>query len=594
MKSFSIVATIILRVSFTFSSIQQNQQCPIDEFPIQHLCNTDVACLSENFGKKVQHIVDPDTSVPLDMTSFVQYPTKGQRLILVPRNSDLTIRLDDNVAYQLRQRQQLNTKNRDDIMDVPLQMNGYTVLSQLSQEVIHQYYDSNHTIDRKTNEKQFSKLDSVPLLLKSHPGQALVPLQPDPIGGGFMLEQLDYIDMGIGPETDAIRILREPRVASWNSDITNDDIFRYALCTVDGSVLFVSSSQLKVGSPVTLTSWWNSIDGTEEIEITISHFVTNFQHRYPFIVNTDGSLSPVEAQHLVIGISRFPAVTLMERFSPHRLMFQNAESFWNAPAPIKNGTALVLKSHPGLAVVTYPRYRGAFGLINVMDVLVGPANNDTYRTFHLFSQDSKNHHEFSLRDAEGAYLVPMNLDLQLDVPLRMIKYNVSQSTAATVALSMLLLTGESAIWIVNLEGSISPLNAPHLALGCKYISDFVDKGFATKQRLTWPSNTIADDRNDKDVVQSTKIGNENRLIHGVVWFLIVEGYVRYIALIVAVVAIVFIKVVPLSIWTLLTLQLTLGTTASTFYAGFQVGSFLTKAMYKRLKKQNGQEAVQVR
>ena len=573
-----IIVTILRGATCTAHNYQEQQYCPAVDFPIPTTSDTEI-CRPESLGKSSR----PTT---VDMTSFVQYPTPGQRLILVPRASDLTILLNDHVAYQLRQRQQLHNTKSDDFMDVPLQMNGYKVVSHLAGETILQY-ESNHTIDMI-----FTKKEMVPLLLKSHPGQALVPLQPDPMGGGFMMEQLDYVDVGIGPESAAIPIrLREPEVLTRKGN-TNDDSLRYALVNADGLVFIVGSSQLKVGSPVTMTSWLND-DGSDDINVTLSQFVTKFHYRCPFVVNTDGSLSPLEAPHLAIGISRFPEVTLMKRFSANRLLVKDVATFWNAPAPV-NGTPLVLNSHPGLAVVEYARYRGAFGLAYMMDVSIGPANNDTYRTLHLFSRDAVRHHEFSLRDRYGAYLVPMNMNLQIGTPLRLIRYNVSESEFASTALSILIYIRPIARWIINLDGSISPLNAPHLVLGCRHVSQFVDRDFATKQRLIWQSNAIVDDKKDKGVAPATSVGDEERLFHFLIWFLIVEDYFGYVVLILAVAIVVVIKLFPLSIWVMLLLQLTLGTVACSFYVGFKMGSLVTTAIFKRFKKNNVPAGVHVR
>ena len=579
-RFYCCVFALVLPIAFS-SNRHQEEFCLISGFPIKKLAEEDV-CRSEIFGKKLERIVEKKPSI--DMTPFIQQPTKGQRLILVPRNSDLTIRLDDHVAYQLRQRQQVHNTRNDDSMVVPLQMNGFKVLSGLSDEIIQQH-DSNHTFDRQI-ENEFSNEDVVPLLLKSHPGQALIPLHTDRISGGYMLEQLDYVEIGIGPESDAIQIrLQQPNELSRKRNI-DDDTFRYSLVNADGLVFIVSSSQLTVGSPVTMTSWLNQDDDIDDFDIRVSRFVANFDYRCPFIINTDGSLSPFEAPHLAIGISRFPAVTLIERFSPNRLIFQDPETFWNAPAPV-NGTALVLKSHPGLAVVSYPRYRGAFGLVNMMDVVVGPAFNDTYRTLKVFPRDNVIHHEFTLRNTYGEYLVPMNMKVDLDVPLRLMKYNVSQSTFVNVVLSHVLQKEKNATWIINLEGSISPLNAPHLVLGCKYISDFVDRDVGTKQRLMWQSNIVKDDSKNRNAVESTRTDDGNLSVHYLAWILIEAGYIRLVTLIVAIAMIIVIKFVPMSIWTILILQLTLGTVPCIVYVGFEISSLATKAIFKRFKKKNG-------
>ena len=108
--------SLLLCSSVTFS-LHDDQHCRLHDFPVRNQADTEV-CLVDNLGNKPERTVDPN----IDMSSFVRYPSHGQRLILVPRDADLTIRLDDNVAYQLRQRQQVHSISSEDVMAVPLQM----------------------------------------------------------------------------------------------------------------------------------------------------------------------------------------------------------------------------------------------------------------------------------------------------------------------------------------------------------------------------------------------------------------------------------------------------------------------------------------
>jgi hypothetical protein len=573
---------------------------------------------AHNKGNEIPESIVADEA-NVDMSSLVRSPSKGQRLILVPRTSDLKVLLDDNVAYQLRQRQQLHNVQQDDLMEVlPWEKNRLTILPQLS-ELVREQQDQNnnsHTTYRTVLEKEFSKNDAVPLLLKSHPGQALVQLQSGPTSGGFMLEQNDYVDIGIGPEQEAIHIrLREPQVLSRKDDTdimhlheqqvlsrkggTDDVTRRYVLVSEDGMLLVVSSTTLKIGAPVTMTSWLYKADDDGDTELLDSHFSMDLDYRCPFIVNIDGSISPYEARDLVIGISRFPSVTLVERYSSHRFIFKYADTLWNAPAPV-NGTPLVLRSHPGLAIVSYPIYRGVYGMANMMDVVVGPANNSTFLTLHLHPLDYRRHHHYTLQDTKyGLGLVPLNLKLEAGVPLRFMKYNLTESVLGTFALSTLLYATNNATWVVNLDGSISPLSAPHLVIGCAYISEYVDKQHVTEQRLmSWKyheqQNIIEDNTQWRKVVSVSFAADEYRLVHTIVWFLIAEDYIRHLFFVFVFVALVFIKMVPLPLWMTIVVRLCFGLTASLCYLGFQVGLLVTKAIFKHSKKQNVPDVMPVR
>jgi hypothetical protein len=105
-------------------------------------------------------------------------------------------------------------------------------------------------------------------------------------------------------------------------------------------------------------------------------------------------------------------------------------------------------------------------------------------------------------------------------------------------------------------------------------------------------NVINDHTKTAKVVPITTY--DYRLIHTIIWFLLPEDYLRHIIAVLVFLVLVCIKIVPLPIWMTIFFRLCFGTTASIFYLGFQIGLFVTKAIFKRLKKRNVPDVMRVR
>jgi hypothetical protein len=389
------------------------------------------------------------------------------------------------------------------------------------------------------------------------------------------------VELGIGSEDDSVKIrLREPIVESSRLLYSSSDLLsRYSLVREDGSLLIVSSTEFVHGSPVTMTSWLSPTndDVAPTFEAAELHFFADLEGRGSFIVHEDGTLSPLQAQDLVVGIAPYPAVTLVERSSVHCFLFRDADDFWRAPAPL-NGTPLVLKSHPGLALTAGPLYRGAFGIAEIQDLVVAPVGE--VEIVNLTSMDFKKHHEFTLSTTNKMDLMPLNLYVDVHVPLRLVKYNASQASFASTLLSFLLL-GPNSTWVINSEGSISPLNAPHLALGCYYISDYVDPQLAV-QRLSWHPPLRRGDRDANEQMTPGVL----RVLHQLFWILFSDGYYRHFLFSAILIALFLIRLVPWPIWMTIIVRLWFGTTASSFFLGLYIGVSLTKAAFKWLKSRS--------
>lgn len=352
---------------------------------------------------------------------------------------------------------------KDNLVDVPPWEKPLFILPELSEYVRHQ--DKNHTLPRLLVDDE-SVPESVPLLLQSHPGLAIVPLSSTFAEAGFMLlEQVDYIDLGIGMEKDAVRIRLRPAETVSPTGDPNYDIApgrSYELESDDGSFMMMVSADLVESAPVTLTSL-KSDDGRDYNPLAMGYCT-----RCQFIVHKDDSLSPVAAPHLAIGISPFPAVTLVSRDSPDRLLFRYTARFWSAPAPV-DGVPLELSSHPGLAVVPIGRRYGAYGLFDMTELGVGPTKD----ALRLGSLDSVIHHQFHLyQDVAGSRmrLMPLNVQVERGASVRLMGYNTTNTYYwAAYLLSTRLQSSRSSTWTINEDGSVSFLKAHHLVLGCEHI-----------------------------------------------------------------------------------------------------------------------------
>jgi hypothetical protein len=567
---------------FEATEIRDNgveQHCSLPDYSLP---NAEARC---NPGD-IRDIMDSLKRPPLselaeDISSFSssmsRFPSKGQRLILVPRGSPTAILLEDDVAYRLSQRQHIhNSHEENELKKETLSWDQRNLIQEIQELTIPP--DRNQSLRRDSLE--ISELEMIPLVLKSHPGQAIVTLQTSALDGGFMLEQSDYVELGIGPENNAVKIrLQDTSTTSRLMFYSSSDLLsRYSLVCEDGSLLIVSSPELFHGSPITMTSWLlSSGDEAPDSDMPELQYFTDWEGQGSFIVHQDGSLSPLQAQHLVIGVTPYPAVTLVERYSFHRLLFKNAADFWKAPAPI-NGTPLVLKSHPGLVVTASPSYTGAFTIAEVQDLVVAPIGE--VEILNFTSIDFRKHHEFRLRTINMMELMPMNLQLDVNVPLRLMKYNVSQGKLVNTLLSTLLHYTGNATWIINSEGSISPLKAPHLALGCQYIPGYLDPHLAAQQRLFWGPA----DRSQVAVAEGELSLLHLRTLHQLLIVLFLSGLYKHIMFTAALVVLFLIRLVSWLIWVTVLVRLCFGMTTSAFFFGIYIGVIFTRATFRYIKK----------
>jgi hypothetical protein len=527
-----------------------------------------------------------ETSANVDLiNSFRKSPTNGQHLMLMPRHSAYVIQLVDAATYRLRQMQQLHSVHKDDLMDVaPWDRPRRVSRKQQLTDRAAQRGDKNQTRISSGEPLSLTENETVPMVLKSHPGRAIVPIFSELREPGFMLlGQENYIDLGVGAEDAALKIRLKTVQPASRSGLSNSDLKRYELESESGSFLIVSADVVE-GAPVTLTTLFGGLEG-EEMLTANAAFITDCDHRCQFIVNTDGSLSPASATHLAVGIAPYPAVTLLPRDSPHRFLFQDAERFWSAPAPV-NGTPMVLSSHPGLAVVPISRRSyGAFGLLEMQHLGVGPAQN----ALHLYSLDFSRHHQFLLFDnmEEGMGLMTFNMQLERGTAVRLVRYNLTESTQWIAAiLSIGIRSSDNATWIINDEGSISPLLAPHLALGCEYIvGGQADRLVTSDQRRR--AQVLAKAHLYKKAgshsTASLMTPEMLRYIHVGIYVLLLEGVAQNLSFIMVMTLLVLVKIVPWQIWATLIIRLWFGTAALLFCYGFWFGVVAVKMLRRWIK-----------
>lgn len=563
------------------------------------------------------------------ISSFAEFPTRGQNLVLVQRQSPYRLQLDSDVTQRLRQRQMIHNQGKEELMDHPPWNKrrfllpdhfvetalGHVKKNQTTTSTIARQQQPSSSQDPTTQDNnngdrlsQTTKTTfSVPLLLKSHPNQAIVvasssstTASPMPAESGFMLlGQDNYLQLGIGSHRNALRIEWQME----NSDDDNEDqdsrrakldsAHRFELRTDKGCVFILSADAME-GSPVSLTQLSSIHDDDATDDFFNEEIIVNAKlhaacdHRRQFIVHKDGSISPATDRHLVLGVTPYPAVTLVPRDSRHRLIFQNAHQFWSAPAPV-NGTALILSSHPGLAVVPQSRRRfGAFQIYEMQQLGIGKAKD----AIRLRSLDYMRHHEFLLsvpfeRDMSMG-LLPLNLQLEENTPVLLMRYNITEMSnwIAGMLLTGIRATGNTT-WIVNAEGSISPANAPHLALGC----EFIPKGKVSEviSVVEQSPHAWSAQRNTQDMEEARQMVTPMilRSLHMGVYILLVEDILRPMSFYFVLFSLLCMKAMPSIFWICVLVYLWYGSFDALLVFFFWMGFTFLKFVFvsQRKKKQ---------
>ena len=527
--------------------------------------------------------------------SFLTSPTKGQHLTLVQKDSPYKITLDEDVTYRLRRNQEVHNTNLNQF-----QYSSYwgrpdswgdsgSVKTNNATAAVVSSSSGPHSDD--------SNLEYVPLLLKSHPGQAIVTLSDSRDISGLMISrQTDFREIGIGDKNSAVEVLLLD-LPDLGADLKEIFGRRFVLQTNDNAI-FIVGSTIQEGAPVSLTSL--SLPRTRD-----SRMLTRLQQRSSsyyeeercfFVINADGTLSPILKPNLVIGISPVPSVTLVRRDSPNRFLFRFAERFWSAPAPV-DGVPLELASHPGFAIVASGSDYHPVPFMTMQELGFGTIDN----ALRLYSIDSYEHHQFLLTTRSAGYdklLVTREFYFQTGTPLLLLGYSTSTTDWWSVLLLMftrfyLLNSQGHATWIINEEGSISPLLAPGLALGCDYAPNSrthqivsPEHRLMAQERATLPSRLSRNDEKEDSVVH---IGFLDTLNAGLYIASTEKEKAQLACFFFLWVAIAIASLIPYQVWVTLLMGLCLGTEAALAFALVEITRkivwLVAKFLYRLFRKE---------
>ena len=171
-----------------------------------------------------------------------------------------------------------------------------------------------------------------------------------------------------------------------------------------------------------------------------------------FIVNSDGTISPQKAQHLVLGAGK-PTFSFVPAESPLVCRFQHAKAL-----AAGQQVPLTLASHPGLAVVQiFDDPREAFGEWHYKALGLGPASKAVVAS----RQGS------FFVDKAGWYVCPsmMNVHQGNHTDLVVNRHN----HPARIHEEHRKHGGKRPLdFEFHADGSVAPASAPHLRLGCSF------------------------------------------------------------------------------------------------------------------------------
>jgi len=275
----------------------------------------------------------------------------------------------------------------------------------------------------------------LPLVLSSHPGHAIVPI----------MDHYDYLPvfgyfcgLGIGSAESAMKVSYD------NQFITRIE---------DGAVMTV------------FNDWLN-----EGIEIEIKPGPTSKREHFQqinkssaskrFIINENGTVSTATKPNLVLGLGYYPKLYLVDRFSANRAIFKNVDALLQSDQSCfadngnGNGIPLELASHPKYAVTSRSSFIPTRLSVGQMKLGIGPEENAlkvVYRKNKLIVVGPNNFHLCSPYAGSSILLTGSKIPYA--------------SQPLLLKLLIFFLFDKMSDFSINNDGTISPLNAPHLALG---------------------------------------------------------------------------------------------------------------------------------
>uniref|UniRef100_A0A7S1B481 NB-ARC domain-containing protein n=1 Tax=Corethron hystrix TaxID=216773 RepID=A0A7S1B481_9STRA len=176
------------------------------------------------------------------------------------------------------------------------------------------------------------------LELSSHPGYAIVKMEDyyiDP----HVWDNISWtaVPLGVGPKDSSLLINYDGNKLK---------------CTTDESSFFVGMATLNVGMPTVMrTRLEFQDDRTRQKSQTL---IKKFDSASLFSISPDGSIYPVMAPHLCLGISPYPCLLFVYRKSPNRAIFKHISDLINyQPETSSSEILLELSSHPGMGIVSH-------------------------------------------------------------------------------------------------------------------------------------------------------------------------------------------------------------------------------------------------
>eukprot|EP00588_Corethron_pennatum_P006228 CAMPEP_0194299370 /NCGR_PEP_ID=MMETSP0169-20130528/60683_1 /TAXON_ID=218684 /ORGANISM="Corethron pennatum, Strain L29A3" /LENGTH=1148 /DNA_ID=CAMNT_0039049463 /DNA_START=34 /DNA_END=3480 /DNA_ORIENTATION=- len=289
---------------------------------------------------------------------------------------------------------------------------------------------------------------AVPLELTSHPGYGIVPMNPP--DSDFMASLGLFTYLGIGRSESSMEVKYD-----------GDFITR----ATDGFVMNVTGGWLYEGVALAVKP------GPKNEQEHKKHLkMTNGSRR--FLINDEGTISPTNCPDLVLGISKKPGLYLVDRYSPNRARFKNVDQIINSANDKSSengnggGIRLELQSHAPYGIVPITK------LVTFKDkqqisfrrLGLGPLEN----ALQVIYQNNK----IIIRNYDN-YL------LALHIPGKFAgnSINMFGSTIPNweerwfFKIWNRFAFKKNTDFAVNDDGTISPLDAPHLALGFQ-IPDF--------------------------------------------------------------------------------------------------------------------------
>ena len=270
--------------------------------------------------------------------------------------------------------------------------------------------------------------DGILLELSSHPGQGVVLLRPK----WSKMHSIEYHSLGISSKDISIRLCADGK-----------RFFR----TCDGAQLTIIAN-CKQDDIVYLT------------RSDTSSNITSLKSKacvFDFVVNDDGSISPCDDNGLAFGIGKFPLL-LVQRNSPNRLIFKHGKSLCNnEKQTVRCETCeekcfpLKLSSHPGFSINLKPEWPSILGIGAYRAMHLGPIDDAVHVSYDgRLIKSCKDGAVFRIMEG-GGFLY------NVGTPVMFFRGKTEKITSWKGGIND---------FIINEEGSISPMHARSLALGC--------------------------------------------------------------------------------------------------------------------------------